>query len=302
MKLSAVLALIPLAVALPNLHIERDDTEGNLAGHHPPGVGHHPQGSGIKPYYLEWHYSNNFVTVGDTNLFQAISQVGSTRGDGTGIQTDDTYKAYGADKACVYKEEYDPNLDVTVKLSGEWGVVSGIDGFTVRNQLVKSMMDLVEQIQEADGDIWKDCAQSCGPIGGCSDDPSALCGGHRPAVQHFGMQQTWAKSILSAEYLRDQLSNNMSKHAHRSCNILEKIDDRACASMRGGQDVITTGGAFESLKQRGQIMATFTHTNSQSIAEGHFESFQRHQQVASNLAVAGRTMVWGKLTAPVFAS
>lgn len=34
-----------------------------------------------------------------------------------------------------------------------------------------------------------------------------------------------------------QLSNNMSKHAHRSCNILEKIDDRACASMRGGQDV-----------------------------------------------------------------
>ncbi|SMQ51980.1 unnamed protein product [Zymoseptoria tritici ST99CH_3D7] len=215
MKLSAVLALIPLAVALPNLHIERDDTEGNLvghhppgvghhppgsghhppgsghhppgvghhppgSGHHPPGVGHHPQGSGIKPYYLEWHYSNNFVTVGDTNLFQAISQVGSTRGDGTGIQTDDTYKAYGADKACVYKEEYDPNLDVTVKLSGEWGVVSGIDGFTVRNQLVKSMMDLVEQIQEADGDIWKDCAQSCGPIGGCSDDPSALCGGHRP--------------------------------------------------------------------------------------------------------------------------
>ncbi|KJX92996.1 hypothetical protein TI39_contig4464g00002 [Zymoseptoria brevis] len=196
MKLCAVLALIPLAVALPNIHPERDDTEGNLAqraahplgvghhpqgvGHHPPGVGHHPPNSGIKPYYLEWHYSNNFVTVGDLDLFHAIGQVGNARGDGTGIQTDDTYTAYGAEKACVYKDENDPNLDVTVRIGGQWGVVSGIDGGTVRNQLVTTMMDLVQRIQEADGDIWKDCAPGCGAIGGCGDDPSALCGGWRP--------------------------------------------------------------------------------------------------------------------------
>lgn len=47
------------------------------------------------PYYLEFHYTNNFVKVGDTDLFNAIWQKGYDSGDATGIATDDSYKQYG---------------------------------------------------------------------------------------------------------------------------------------------------------------------------------------------------------------
>ncbi|USW56739.1 hypothetical protein Slin15195_G100580 [Septoria linicola] len=65
-------------------------------------------------------------------------------------------------------------------MSGNWGVVSGVEGMQVRNQLVKTMWELVEKIQEEDGVIWKDC-RGCG-LGGCSDNPKAVCGQFRPTM------------------------------------------------------------------------------------------------------------------------
>ncbi|KAK4507000.1 hypothetical protein PRZ48_000734 [Zasmidium cellare] len=131
------------------------------------------------PYYLEFHYTNNFVTVGDTSLFDAIWQKGYGSGDATGIATDDTYKQYGYSAACVW-EDSSPDLSVQVKISENWGVVSGVDGFSVRNQIVKTMWELVQKIQEDSGVIWKDC-RDCG-LGGCSDDPKAVCGQFRPEM------------------------------------------------------------------------------------------------------------------------
>ncbi|KAF2172930.1 hypothetical protein M409DRAFT_16883 [Zasmidium cellare ATCC 36951] len=131
------------------------------------------------PYYLEFHYTNNFVTVGDTDLFAAIWQKGYGSGDATGIATDDTYNQYGYSAACVW-EDSSPDLSVQVKISGNWGVVSGVDGFAVRNQPVRAMWELVQKIQEDSGVIWKDC-RGCG-LGGCSDNPQAACGQFRPEM------------------------------------------------------------------------------------------------------------------------
>lgn len=62
-------------------------------------------------------------------------------------------------------------------MSGKWGVVSGVNGWRVRDQLIKTMWELVQKIQEDSGVIWKNC-RDCG-LGGCSDDPKAACGAWR---------------------------------------------------------------------------------------------------------------------------
>ena len=157
---SAVLAALPLAAAAPQ-PAERLNEVEKRAG---------------LPYYLEWHYSNNFVKVGNADLFAAIWQKGYSNGDGTGIETDDSYDVFGYKLRCLMDGEK-ADLKVGVKMKGEWGVVSGVPGMTVRNQLVKSMWEMVEKIQEEDDLVYSKC-HDCG-LGGCSDDPKAVCGAFR---------------------------------------------------------------------------------------------------------------------------
>ncbi|KAI5362680.1 hypothetical protein Slin14017_G063610 [Septoria linicola] len=167
MKTVLVASTASLAAAAAVQHAQRTDQERRLTFR------------ATLPYYLEFHYSNDFVTVGDTDLFAAIWQQGYASGDSTGIKTDDSYKQYDHKAACVW-EDSSPDLEVAVKMSGNWGVVSGVEGMQVRNQLIKTMWELVEKIQEEDGVIWKDC-RGCG-LGGCSDNPKAVCGQFRPTM------------------------------------------------------------------------------------------------------------------------
>lgn len=164
MRLHSLLIAAPLAAAIPHKQLESNSSLVARA---------------TLPYYLEFHYSNNFVTIGDTDLFAAIWQKGFASADATGIETDDTYKQYGYKAACVWSDS-SPDLSVQIKTSGEWGVVSGVNGFAVRNQLIGAMWELVKRIQEDAGTIWKDC-KGCG-LGGCSDNPKAVCGQFRPTM------------------------------------------------------------------------------------------------------------------------
>ncbi|KAK4620236.1 hypothetical protein CLAFUW4_11591 [Fulvia fulva] len=160
MKFSpAVLAALPLAAAAPQ-QAERVNGVRKRAD---------------LPYYLEFHYTGDFIKVGDADLFGAIWQKGYGSGDATGIETDDSYDVFGSKLRCVSDDK--PDLQVGVKLKGDWGFVEEVPGIQVRNQLVKSMWEMVQKIQEEDDLVYKKC-RGCG-LGGCSDDPKALCGAFR---------------------------------------------------------------------------------------------------------------------------
>ncbi|KAH9820434.1 hypothetical protein Tdes44962_MAKER05128 [Teratosphaeria destructans] len=127
-------------------------------------------------YYLEFQYSNKFITVGDTWLWNTIWQKGFESGNAAGISTDELYTQYGFNNMCI-QDGSKPDLEVRIKMDGKWGTIDGMDGTITRNQLVQAMWEMVLKIQEDDGTVWRGCASA---VYGLSDNPKALCGKFRP--------------------------------------------------------------------------------------------------------------------------
>ncbi|KAF2767297.1 hypothetical protein EJ03DRAFT_353208 [Teratosphaeria nubilosa] len=127
-------------------------------------------------YFLEFQYSNKFLTVGDTALFAAIWEKGFAAGDVAGIDTDDSYTQYGFENMCI-QEGSKPDLNVQIKMNGKWGVIEDMDGLLTRDQLVHAMWDMLQKVQEEDGIVWRQCASA---VFGLDDRPDAVCGKFRP--------------------------------------------------------------------------------------------------------------------------
>ncbi|KAH9826802.1 hypothetical protein Tdes44962_MAKER03347 [Teratosphaeria destructans] len=129
-------------------------------------------------FYFEFHYTDEFVNVGDLWLWDAIWQRGFNDGDRAGLETDKTYKVHGAISRCVSHWASDdvPDLEVNLKLSGQWGTINGISGSDVRNQIISSLWDLVVKIQDEHDTLFKDC-RPCGVAkDGCFPHGNAACG------------------------------------------------------------------------------------------------------------------------------
>ncbi|KAF2764593.1 hypothetical protein EJ03DRAFT_355609 [Teratosphaeria nubilosa] len=107
-------------------------------------------------YYFEFHYTDDFVNVGDLWLWDAIWQRAlPTQIKQVSRQTKHT--------KCMAQ-------------SNAWGTIDGISGLDVRNQVIQSLWDMVVKIQDEHDTLYKDC-RPCGVAkDGCFPHANAACG------------------------------------------------------------------------------------------------------------------------------